>query len=175
MNHIDHVDLITDGIHGGGTWADLGAGRGAFTLALADVAGDALTIYAVDKDRGALNTLKRTMEALFPAADLLTVQADFSQLIDLPPLDGVIMANALHFCEDKLAVLAHVRAYLRPGGQLVVVEYDTDSGNRWVPYPFSYATWQMLAAQAGFTDTRLLKTRKSDFMGRFYAAASTRP
>ena len=40
MEHDDHVGLIRDGVEGAGLrWLELGAGRGAFTLALADLLG----------------------------------------------------------------------------------------------------------------------------------------
>lgn len=48
MNHGDHVALLREGVHrrgAGAVWADLGAGDGAFTLALADLLGDGATIH----------------------------------------------------------------------------------------------------------------------------------
>jgi ubiquinone/menaquinone biosynthesis C-methylase UbiE len=173
MNHKDHVDLLQGGIRPlGGLWADLGAGTGAFTLALAELLGSAGHIYAVDKDRRALRQLEKTMQAQFPATAIHVEAADFTQRLNLPPLDGVIMANSLHFQRNKKRLVETVRNYLRPGGRLVLVEYDTDRGNRWVPYPLAYPSWQMLAAQAGFADTRLLATKPSRFLGRIYSAVS---
>ena len=173
MNHKDHVDLLQGGIQPlGGLWADLGAGTGAFTLALADLIGSAGQIYAVDQDRGALRQLENTMRSQFPATAIHVKVADFSQRLTLPPLDGVIMANSLHFHRDKMRVVETVRGYLRPSGRMVLVEYDTDRGNRWVPYPLAYPTWERLAAQAGFADTRLLATKPSRFLGQIYSAVS---
>ncbi len=55
MTHDDHVALLRGGIPGpGGVWADLGAGSGAFTLALAEQLGPSAEIYAVDADERAL-------------------------------------------------------------------------------------------------------------------------
>jgi hypothetical protein len=49
-----------DGIaRGTGTWADIGAGDGTFTRALVKVLGREATIYAVDRDEGALASLRR--------------------------------------------------------------------------------------------------------------------
>ena len=164
MNHADHVALIKDGIgERGGRWADLGAGEGAFTLALADVLGPDAHIVAVDKDARALRSVE---------GDVETRVADFTKGLDLHDLDGVVMANSLHFVRDKEAVLASVRAALRPGGTLIVVEYGTDRGNAWVPYPFSYEKWEAMAARAGFTGTRLLRTVPSRWLGSIYSAAS---
>jgi hypothetical protein len=67
-----------------------------------------------------------------------------------------------------------VRGYLRPGGRLVLVEYDSDHGNPWVPYPLSFGSWRTLAAEAGFRDTRRLASIPSRFLGSIYSALSTR-
>ena len=61
--------------------------------------------------------------------------ADFTRPLDLPPLDGIVMANSLHFTADKGPVLEQVRSYLVPGGRLIVVEYNASQGNRWAYYP----------------------------------------
>ena len=173
MNHDDHVRLIRDGIPSGpGIWADLGSGWGAFTLALADLLGSGSRIYSVDKDRGALGDQERAMRSRFPAVDVRYLAADFTQPLDLPPLDGIVMANSLHFQRDKDAVLRLVRGYLKPGGRLVLVEYNTDRGNPWVPYPLSYTTWEGLARRAGFATTRLLATHTGRWHDQMYSALS---
>jgi ubiquinone/menaquinone biosynthesis C-methylase UbiE len=176
MNHRDHVNLLRKGVPAlGGVWADLGAGTGAFTLALAELVGPGATIYAVDKDRGALRQLAGAMGVQFPGVTLHTVPADFTRPLDLPPLDGVVMANSLHFERHKEHVLRLVRGYLKPGGRLLLVEYNTDKENMWVPHPLSYGTWEKLAARSGFGRTELLATQPSRFLGEFFAAASYPP
>ena len=98
MKHEDHVALLREGIaEPGGVWADLGSGAGAFTLALADLLGPTGEIYSVDQDRGALREQERAMRARFPETTAQYLAADFTQRLDLPPLDGVVMANSLHF------------------------------------------------------------------------------
>jgi ubiquinone/menaquinone biosynthesis C-methylase UbiE len=164
LNHADHVALIKDGVgERGSRWADLGAGEGAFTLALADLLGSDAQIVAVDKDARALRSLAGRFE---------TRVADFTKGVDLHELDGVLMANSLHFVRDKEPVLQAVRGMLRPGGTLIIVEYGTDRGNAWVPHPFSYERWEAMAARAGFTGTRLLRTVPSRWLGSMYSAAS---
>lgn len=175
MDHADHVALIAAGVEPGGVWADLGSGTGAFTLALAELLGPAGVIYSIDRDAASLREQRRRMRARFPAVGVHYLIADFTAPLDLPPLDGIVVANALHFQRDHVAVVARLRGLLRPAGRLVLVEYDTDSGNRWVPYPLSYSTWQAIAADAGFTGTRRLASRPSRFLGAIYAALSVVP
>ena len=173
MNHEDHINLLRQGIpNRGGNWADLGSGTGAFTLALADLSGASARIYSVDKDKGALKEQERAMRARFPGVTVHYLSADFTRRLDLPPLDGIVMANSLHFVREKNTVVQLIRSYLRPGGRLILVEYNTDRGNMWVPYPLSYYSWEALAQQNGFTDTRLLATRPSRFLGEMYSAVS---
>ncbi len=189
MDHADHVALIRDGVAGfvgaaaalpsagaavaAGTWADLGSGRGAFTLALAELLPRG-TIYSVDRDSHALLDQARAVHDRFPAVDLVQLVADFSKPLELPALDGVVMANSLHFERDKVPVLRLVRGYLREGGRFVLVEYDADRGNPWVPYPLSYRSWEVLALEAGFRETRRLSSVPSRFLGAIYSAVSTR-
>jgi SAM-dependent methyltransferase len=171
MNHSDHVALLQDGVPAtGGTWADFGSGTGAFTLALADLLGPAAQIYSIDMDRSALRRQDRRMIDHFPDVTVHYVAADYTQRIELPLLDGAVMANALHFQRDKWRVVELIRDYLRPGGRFVVVEYNVDRGNRWVPHPLSFGTWQALVERAGFVHAELLATRPSRFLGEIYSA-----
>ena len=173
MNHADLVGLIEGGVaERGGRWADLGAGAGAFTLALADLLGPGAQITAVDRDAGALRNLAGEK---FPNVAIETKVGDFTRPLDLSNLDGVVMANSLHFVRDKRPVLAAVRSMLRPGGSLIVVEYGADRGNPWVPHPFSYPRWEQMAGDAGFERTRQLGTVPSRYLGSMYSAVTFAP
>jgi SAM-dependent methyltransferase len=156
-------------------WADLGSGTGAFTLALADLLGRGGRIVSVDRDAAALRQQAGAMAARFPGVTLEQRVADFTRDLGLPPLDGVVMANALHFRRDREAMVRTVRDMLRPGGRFVLVEYDADRGNPWVPYPLSFDTWRAMAVAAGFDEPRLLGRVPSRFLGAIYSALATRP
>jgi len=173
MNHADHVALLRNGAPTfEGIWADLGAGSGAFTLALADLLDGRGQIIAVDKDRSALAENQRQMSAHFPKAHVEYRAADFTRDLDLPPLDGVVMANSLHFHRHKAPILDRVRAMLKLGGRFILVEYNVDHGNMWVPHPLSFETWKALSEQYGFTETRLLHVYPSRFLHEIYSAGS---
>lgn len=176
MQHEDHIALINDGIgERGGVWADFGSGSGAFTLALADLLGPGGEIYSIDLDRRALQRQQNDLARRFPEIVLHPLVADFTQPLALPPLDGIVMANSLHYQRGKEPVLRLIVDYLRPGGRLILVEYNSDHGNRWVPYPLAYPAWAALARDCGFVDTCLLATRPSRFLGEIYSALSFRP
>ena len=67
MKHADHVALIRGGVERRGTrWLELGAGDGAFTLALADLLGPGGSILAVDSDRWALAELAARLASRAP-------------------------------------------------------------------------------------------------------------
>lgn len=175
MNHQDHINLLRAGVPSrGGVWADFGSGTGAFTLALAELIGPESAIYSLDKDGGALQTQARSMRDRFPGVITQYLRLDFTRPVDIPPLDGAVMANALHFVApaQKPAVVRLIKGYLKPGGRLLLVEYNVDAGNLWVPYPLSYKTWEALAPQAGFSQTRLLARTPSRFLKEIYSAYS---
>lgn len=178
MDHADHLYLLKEGIRApDGVWGEFGSGRGAFTQALAELIGPEGEIYSVDRDRKALrsqaNAVKARLGERSPRMHYLN--EDYTRPLDLPPLDGVLMANALHFQRDKRPVLKLIREYLRPGGRLIVVEYNVDRGNTWVPHPISYKTWETLAQKNGFEGTQLLAVRPSRFLGEIYSALSIKP
>jgi SAM-dependent methyltransferase len=114
------------------------------------------------------------MERRFPDARVDYLRADFTKPLELPLLAGVVMANSLHFVRDKAPVLARVRGALEPGGRLLLVEYDGDQGNHWVPYPLSYQTWERLAPTCGFGPTTLLHRVPSRFFGAIYSSLTLR-
>ena len=176
MDHTDHVNLLRPaGLPQGGTYADFGAGGGAFTLALRELIGLDATIYAVDNDRASLKELESNHRARFNTTrNLILLKDDFSLSLSLPPLDGIVMANSLHFFKDKEKILRHVRGYLKPNGALLLIEYNVDSGNMWVPYPVSFNVCRVLVKRAGFSDARLLAKTPSRFLKEFYSAVAYR-
>jgi SAM-dependent methyltransferase len=175
MDHEDHITLLKAGISSpGGIWGEFGSGRGAFTLALAELIGSSGTIYSVDKNAPALKDQDSAIKSKFSGRQpkIYCLNADFTLPLSLPALDGLVIANSLHFHKDKAAVLELIYDYLRPQGCLILVEYNTDSGNTWVPHPVSYNAWYLLVQRNGFEKTRLIARVPSSFLGEIYSAIS---
>ena len=141
-------------------WADLGAGSGLFTKALSKLLPDGSTIYAMDQDRKAINSIALTS----PNITLKKVVADFiKDDLNIEPLDGILMANALHFVKDKLTFMAKIKRSLTSSGKILVIEYDRENSNPWVPYPLSYSSLQHLASDAGLSSVDKLAATPSKF------------
>jgi SAM-dependent methyltransferase len=175
MHVRDAAALIAPAIrHRGGTWADLGAGAGTFTQALASLLGESGRIYAVERDPGALAKLQALAErARGTSAELVPLHADFTRPLELPPLDGALLANALHFVSavEQPELVARIARGVLPGGQIVIVEYESRGPSRWVPYPVSFARLAEIARAARLEAPESLGMRASAFGGTLYAAA----
>ena len=164
------IALLRPGIPGlGGVWADIGCGDGIFTSALYALIQPDGEIYAVDKDQFALDALVRNFTESYPDATLHTLRADFTRELTLATLDGMIMANSLHFVADKAPVLTRLIRLLKPTGRLIVVEYNTSRGNPVVPYPLDEHGFMELGRQIGLREARILSRIPSSFLGEMYA------
>jgi SAM-dependent methyltransferase len=174
----DAIELLRDAVgDADGVWADLGAGTGTFTRALAALLGPGSTIYAVDDDAAAVRALRGLPST--PDVRVVAVKGDFTKPLELPAageavLDGILLANALHFVGDAPNVLGELAERLRPGGRVVIVEYDRRAASRWVPHPISASHWPELADAAGLHDARVTARRPSAYQGILYVGSATK-
>jgi len=152
----------------GGVWADLGCGDGIFTFLLCEMLSPGSQVYAVDRDRLALERVAQRKGTLTLASDLTTLHTDFTRTMRLPALDGILLANSLHFVEEKGPVLAGLVELLKPGGRLVVVEYNTRRGNSAVPHPIDESDFLALAENVGLEDAQIVTRAPSTFLGEMF-------
>lgn len=128
-------------------WADLGAGSGLFARALAHLVGKDSTIYAVDKNASELQQIQAPIYVSIQA-----VKADFvNDVLNFSGLTGILMANSLHYVKDQQAFIHKMKPFFAADGRFLIVEYDTDNANPWVPYPLSFTSLTRLFKQAGYT------------------------
>lgn len=172
MDVRDAVSLLAparDQLGGAGPWVDVGCGAGTFTRALAELLPAGSEIEAVDRDAAALRHIPREHQGLRITTRHLEVN---DGPLPWSARRGVLMANALHYVPNPGDFLATVRACLRPGGQMLVVEYDTDDPQPpWVPYPVGRSTLARLAIDAGFVSCLPLGDRASRYGGRMMYGA----
>ncbi|MBR9997465.1 MAG: class I SAM-dependent methyltransferase [Cyclobacteriaceae bacterium] len=138
------------------TWADLGCGKGIFTRALAVLLPEGSTLYAVDKiaQQAILNPDLKT--------DIIALQADFvNEFLPLPPLDGVLMANSLHYVADKHSLLKKLKHHFLREEKYIIVEYDTMNSNPWIPYPVDFDHLKDLFYEAGLKQITRVGEKRS--------------
>lgn len=149
---IEHDSLRTGGAQ---SWADLGCGTGFFSEALASLLPAESKIYAIDKSLPL--PLKRTTARQVAIQPL---QRDFvKEELPFAGLDGILMANSLHYVRDQLGFLQKAQTILKTDHRFLIVEYDIERANPWVPYPVSFSAAQKLFCQAGYSTILKLHER----------------
>lgn len=110
------------GIQPGSAVADIGAGGGFFTVRLSRAVGSAGRVYAVDVSAKVLAGLKRRVaDEQLANVDVIEGAADDPKL-PAGALDAALIVNAYHEMAEHDAMLAKIKAALKPDGRLVIVE-----------------------------------------------------
>ena len=165
MKHEVAKNLIAEGVEQTNAkqiWADLGAGNGVFTYALSTLLQEGSTVYAID-----MNTSRMESIRVWQQTALKKIHADFVRdAWTTEPLSGILMANALHFVKEKELFLGKIKEKLTPDGRLIIVEYEMEYGNTWVPYPVRFNRLQQLVLEAGFSTSKKLKEVPSVYDNR---------
>ena len=144
-------------------WADLGCGGGTFTRALAGLLPWRSYIHAVDKDIQQLPPRVNEVSIGFNRANFITDR------LALNGLDGILMANSLHYVRDKVELLQRLEGCFRSDKRFIIVEYESRRPNPWVPYPIPYLQLADLAARLGYHSEKLNEVA-SRFGGSMYSA-----
>lgn len=171
MDQKDAIQLITHNDFSAKnkkTWADLGCGSGTFTLALASILEADSTIYAIDTQESVLAQIPdiyRDINIKKHVIDFVKGSLPFQQL------DGLLMANSLHYVKNKEAFVTKLKSHLKPDASLVVIEYDSNVSNPWVPYPIDFSSLNTLFSKLGYRTIKKLNSRRSVYSNRqMYAA-----
>lgn len=146
-------------------WADLGCGSGTFTYALARLLPPESTITAVDSHPQRLQNNKGNQVSIqFRQSDINVAS------FHLPKVDGILMANSLHYIADKESLLKRLEQFFDLAKQFLIVEYESDTPNRWVPFPITFKNLSRLFDNLGYIEITKVNERLSAFGGTMYAA-----
>jgi SAM-dependent methyltransferase len=155
------IDMLADsGVEALGPtiWADLGCGAGTFTIALAGMLASGSIIHAMDLDASALRRIPSARRGV----RISTHRGDFTRRPwPFADLDGILMANSLHYVENQVAFIRACEAHMKPQRRFLIVEYDTSEASQWVPYPVGQARLTTLFERAGYSSIRALRSRPS--------------
>ncbi len=116
------------GLSEGQDVADIGAGTGLFTGPFSKAVGPSGTVYAVDISPGFLEHLRERGEKEgWTNVELVLCSEDSA---DLPKnsVDLAFVCDTYHHFEYPQATLASLRHALRPGGRLVVIDFERIPG-----------------------------------------------
>lgn len=116
------------GLEEGDVVADIGAGTGLYALIFAEEVGPTGRVFAEDIEPRFLDLINRRAED--SGFHNITAVLGREDDVTLPDnsADMVFIADTYHYFTDREAVMASVRRALKPGGSLVVVDYDLKPG-----------------------------------------------
>jgi ubiquinone/menaquinone biosynthesis C-methylase UbiE len=107
----------------GAVVADVGAGKGELTFALAREVGSNGRVFSTEIDPG---RLRRLREAVVGAKlENVTVVEAYSSETGLPPncCDAIVLRRVYHHLTDAPALAASLLRSLQPGGVLAVIDF----------------------------------------------------
>ncbi len=116
------------GLKPGMIMADIGAGTGLFTLHFAQVVGENGKVYAVEIAKNFLENIK----ARASKASASNVQAILctERSVELPEdsIDLAFICDVYHHFEYPQATLASLHKALKPGGELILIDFKRIKG-----------------------------------------------
>ena len=150
------------------SWCDLGCGSGTFTIALAQLLASGSTIHAIDLDPRALGEIPDQYQGVAVQRVLGDMK---SPSLNLPSVNGILMANSLHFIQDQHRLLRRLQSVT---SCFVIVKYERNKPSPWGPYPVGFERLCQLFLEAGVERIEKLATRRSRFGGTMYSAFAKR-
>ena len=115
----------------GASVADIGAGRGELTVALAAEVGPSGHVFSTDIDTDALEQVRARVAAA--ALRNVTVVQAHARDTGLPTqcCDAVVLRRVYHHLSDPLATNGDLLRVLRPGGVLAIIDFPPMLGWLW--------------------------------------------
>ncbi|WP_164156768.1 methyltransferase domain-containing protein [Sandarakinorhabdus rubra] len=112
------------GVKPGQTVADIGTGGGYYVMRLAPLVGPQGRVYAQDVSQRALDQVRRRVAAAGLSNVRFVRGGQSSARLPAASLDVALMVHMYHEIEQPYLLLDKLRASLKPGGRVVVVDLD---------------------------------------------------
>src|SRR5436309_6566565 len=106
--------------------ADIGAGSGYFTFRLAHHVGDTGRVYAVDVSPDMIVHLNRRIRDLKLKNVVTILAAPDDPLLADVSIDRFFICDTWHHIENRDRYLALLKKMLKPGGQIIMVEFKKE-------------------------------------------------
>ena len=148
----------------GMTVVDLGGGSGIFTRRFARAVGPAGRAIGLDIDRSAVEAMKQDAKSLGLANYEARIVAADDPGIEPRSADVIFLSNTYHHLDNRVVYARKLRAALKPGGRLVIVDFAPGPGMRGMPDHPDRARVERELADAGF---RLVKSHEF-LTGQFF-------
>jgi ubiquinone/menaquinone biosynthesis C-methylase UbiE len=170
----DAAHLVTAlKLDAGQTVADIGAGRGQLTVALAREVGPSGRVYATELDADRLRDIRQATDSA-GLKNVSVIEAHATRT-NLPErcCDALVLRRVYHHFDDPHLMNASLRQSLKPGGLLAVIDFAPDSAESPDPsnrdtddqHGVTSATVVRELSQAGFEVVAVEKgTRPGRFM-----------
>lgn len=113
----------------GMTVADIGAGSGYYTELLSRAVGPQGKVYATDIQPGMIQLLRRRAEKRKLANVEVVLNTDRSAGLPPESIDLALMVDVYHELAYPQEVLRSLKASLKPGGRLVLLEFRAEDPN----------------------------------------------
>lgn len=151
--------------------ADVGAGTGLFTELIARAVGPGGRVYAVDIAAEFIRNIERRMRSAGLENVEYIVNNQTSTLLPPATVDLAFLADTYHHFEHPAEMLRSIHEALRPGGELVVLDFKREPGfsTPWVMQHVRAGRDQVIAEVelAGFRFTREEMLLHGNFYLRF--------
>lgn len=115
--------LQSIGVQTGMTFMDIGCGDGFFTIIVAKMVGEKGTVYAVDTNADAIETLKKKAQTQGIANIIAIVANAESAVLCRKCADIIFFSMVLHDFENSSKVLKNAIQMIKPEGLLVDLDW----------------------------------------------------
>jgi SAM-dependent methyltransferase len=125
------MDLM--GIAAGDVVADIGAGRGYYTVRLAERVGPGGRVYAEDIIADTVDQLKGRVHAGGLANVTVILGTPDNPSLPAASIDHALLIHMYHEIENPYALLWHLRSSLKDGASIGIVDADRPTKNHGTP------------------------------------------